>query len=80
MMAQPFIKNEQLNYLRKQIDLIKASTKKNVPPNVLEAVISFGLRQGHGSLPDRSVEEEQMLDLSKWRRLFFHYNKSKKNE
>ena len=65
MMAHLFIKNEQLNCIRKQIDLIKDSTKKNVPPNVLEAVISLANAKVMDLFPDRSAEEEQMLDLSK---------------
>ena len=65
MMTHPFIKNEQLNYIRRQIDLIKDSTKKNVPPNVLKAVISLANAKVMDLFPNRTANEEQMLDLSK---------------
>ncbi|MCP6682101.1 hypothetical protein [Bacillus nakamurai] len=38
MVTEKFIKNEHLNFIKKQIALIKDSTKRNVAPTVLAAV------------------------------------------
>ena len=65
MMGEKFIKNEQLNFIRKQIALTKDSTKKNVPPNVLDAVISLANSKIMDLFPNKTLEQQEMLDLSK---------------
>jgi hypothetical protein len=65
MMTEKFIKNEQLNFIKKQIDLIKDSRKKNVPPNVLAAVIDLAHAKILELFPNATREQQEMLDLSK---------------
>lgn len=67
-MVEKFIKNEQLNFIKKQIDLIKDSTKKNVPQNVLTAVIDLANAKILDLFPNASLEQQNMLDLSKLRK------------
>lgn len=40
-MTEPFIKNEQLNFIKKQISNIKDSMNKSLPKPVLAAVIDL---------------------------------------
>lgn len=40
-MTEPFIKNEQLNFIKKQIAIIKDSMNKSLPKTVLVAVIEL---------------------------------------
>ncbi|WP_318503938.1 FusB/FusC family EF-G-binding protein [Bacillus sp. T3] len=65
MMNKKFIKNEQLNFINKQIALIKDSTKKNLPPTVLAAVIELASAKILDLFPNANMEQQQMLDLSK---------------
>lgn len=64
-MTEKFIRNEQFNFIKKQIALIKDSTKKNVPPNVLTAVIDLANANILGLFPNPSVDQQEILDLSK---------------
>lgn len=64
-MIEKFIKNEQLNFIKKQIALIKDSSKSNVPQNVLAAVIDVANAKILDLFPDASPEQQAMLDLSK---------------
>ncbi|WP_260631798.1 FusB/FusC family EF-G-binding protein [Neobacillus niacini] len=68
MMTEKFIKNEQLNFIKKQIALIKESSKKNVPQNVLTAVIDLANAKILDLFPNLSLEKQEMLDLSKLKR------------
>lgn len=64
-MTEKFIKNEQLNFIKKQIAVIKDSTKKNVPQNVLTAVIDLANAKISDLFPNASSEQQEMLDLSR---------------
>lgn len=64
-MKEKFIKNEQLNFIKKQIVLIKDSKKKNVPQNVLTAVIDLANAKIMELFQNVSLEQEEMLDLAK---------------
>lgn len=64
-MTETFIKNEQLNFIKKQIALIKDSIKKNVPPTVLTAVIDLANAKILNLFPNASLAQQEMLDLSK---------------
>ncbi|MGJ7912508.1 FusB/FusC family EF-G-binding protein [Neobacillus sp. LXY-1] len=64
-MTEKFIKNEQLNFIKKQISLIKDSTKKNAPPTVLTAVIDIANAKILNLFPNASLDQQEMLDLSK---------------
>jgi hypothetical protein len=68
MMTETFIKNEQLNFIKKQVALIKESSKKNVPQNVLAAVIDLANAKILDLFPNVSLEQQEMLDLSKLKR------------
>jgi len=59
-----FIKNEQLNFIKKQIALIKDSTNKNVPQNVLAAVIDLANAKILDLFPNASLEQKEMLVLA----------------
>ncbi|WP_284035727.1 FusB/FusC family EF-G-binding protein [Neobacillus sp. 114] len=64
-MTEKFIKNEQLNYIKKQIAVIRDSTKKNVPQNVLAAVIDLANAKISDLFPNATLEQQEMLDLSR---------------
>ncbi|WP_449539687.1 FusB/FusC family EF-G-binding protein [Ferdinandcohnia sp. Marseille-Q9671] len=64
-MIEKFIKNEQLNFIKKQIDFIKDSTKKNVPQNVLAAAIGLANTNILDIFPNVSVEQQEILDISR---------------
>jgi hypothetical protein len=68
MMTKTFIKNEQLNFIKKQIVLIKESSKKNVPQSVLAAVIDLANAKILDLFPNVSLEQQEMLDISKLKR------------
>ncbi|MFS0824666.1 FusB/FusC family EF-G-binding protein [Bacillus sp. 1P02SD] len=65
MMNEKFIKNEQFNFITKQIDLINDSIKKNVPQNVLAAVIDLANAKILDLFPNVSLEQQEMLVLSR---------------
>ncbi|TKC17125.1 FusB/FusC family EF-G-binding protein [Robertmurraya kyonggiensis] len=64
-MTEQFIKNEQLNFIKRQIAIIKDSIKKNVSSNVLRATIDLANAKIIELFPTASVEQQEMLDLSK---------------
>ena len=64
-MTEKFIKNDQLNFIKRQIALIKDSTKKNVPPNVLAAVIDLANAKILDLFPNAALGQQEMLDLSR---------------
>jgi len=64
-MTEKFIKNEQLNFIKKQIALIKDCTKKNVPPDVLAAVTDLANAKILDLFSNVSLEQQEMLDLSR---------------
>lgn len=64
MLTEKFIKNEQLNFIKKQVALIRDSTKKNVPPTVLAAVIDLANANILELFPNASLEQQEMLNLS----------------
>lgn len=63
-MTEKFIKNEQFNFIKKQIDIIKDSVRKNVPPHVLAAVIDLANAKILDLFPNAESEQQKMLDLS----------------
>jgi hypothetical protein len=65
MMTERFIKNEQLNFIKKQIDLINDSVRKNVPPHVLAAVIDLANAKILDLFLDTTSEQRELLDLSR---------------
>ncbi|OIK10170.1 elongation factor G-binding protein [Bacillus sp. MUM 116] len=63
-MTEKFIKNEQFNFIKTQIALIKGSMKKNVAPTVLAAVMDLANAKILESFPNATREQQEMLDLS----------------
>ncbi|WP_026575787.1 FusB/FusC family EF-G-binding protein [Bacillus sp. UNC438CL73TsuS30] len=63
-MTEKFIRNEQLNFIKNQIALIKDSAKKNVAPTVLTAVIDLANAKINDLFPNATLEQQKMLDLS----------------
>lgn len=64
MMNEKFIKNEQLNFIKKQIALIKDSNKKNLPPTILAAVIDLANAKILDLFPNATMEQQLVIDLS----------------
>lgn len=64
-MTEKFIKNEKLNFIRKQVALIKDSKQKNVPQNVLASVIDLANAKILDLFPNATIEQQEMLDLSR---------------
>ncbi|MED1468511.1 FusB/FusC family EF-G-binding protein [Bacillus salipaludis] len=63
-MTEKFIKNEQLNFIKNQIAMIKDSAKKNVAPTVIAAVIDLANAKINDLFPNATLEQQKMLDLS----------------
>ncbi|MEK4145585.1 FusB/FusC family EF-G-binding protein [Robertmurraya sp. FSL W8-0741] len=63
-MTEKFIKNEQFNFIKKQVALIKDSIKKHVPPTVLNATIGLANAKALELFPHASAEQITLLDLS----------------
>jgi hypothetical protein len=63
-MTEKFIKNEQLNFIKKQIAFIRDSSKKNIPPNVLASVIDLAYAKILEHFRNVSLEQQEMLNLS----------------
>lgn len=64
-MTEKFIKNEKLNFIRKQVALIKDSKQKNVPQNVLASVIDLANAKILDLFPNTTREQQELLDLSR---------------
>jgi hypothetical protein len=62
-MTEKFIKNEQLNFIKKQIAFIKDSSKKNIPPNVLASVIELANAKILDLFPNVTLDQQEMLNL-----------------
>lgn len=65
-MTEQFIKNEQLNFIKKQIAIIKDSSNKNLPKTVLTAVIDLANAKILDLFPQASLEQQELLDITKW--------------
>ncbi|WP_240491512.1 FusB/FusC family EF-G-binding protein [Bacillus nakamurai] len=65
MVTEKFIKNEHLNFIKKQIALIKDSTKKNVAPTVLAAVIDLANAKILDLIPNAALDQQELLDVSR---------------
>ncbi|WP_071394730.1 FusB/FusC family EF-G-binding protein [Bacillus tuaregi] len=63
-MNEEFIKNEQINYIKQQMGLIKDSAKKNLPPAVMMAVIDLANAKILDLFPNTSSKQQALLDLS----------------
>ncbi|MFK9090734.1 FusB/FusC family EF-G-binding protein [Bacillus salipaludis] len=66
-MNEKFIKNEQYNFIKRQVDLIKDSYKKNSDPSVLKTVRELANAQILELFPQAAREQVEKLDLSRWK-------------
>ncbi|MGG3468750.1 FusB/FusC family EF-G-binding protein [Neobacillus pocheonensis] len=66
-MIEKFIKNEQYNFIKNQVALIKDSYKKNSDPSVIRAVKELANAKIFELFPSVTGEQSEMLDLSKKR-------------
>ncbi|KAB7665028.1 FusB/FusC family EF-G-binding protein [Bacillus sp. B1-b2] len=57
------IKNEQLNFIKKQLELIKDSQKKNVPPTILKATIDLANAKMMNLFPNASPELLELIEV-----------------
>lgn len=63
-MTEKYIKNADFNFIQKQVDLIKDSYKKNVSPDVIQAVKDLANSKIIELFQDATNEQKEMLDLS----------------
>ncbi|PMC40466.1 elongation factor G-binding protein [Bacillus sp. UMB0899] len=63
-MTEKFIRNEQFNFIKKQIALIKDISKRNVPQSVMRAEIDLANAKILDNIPNATYEQQNMLDLS----------------
>jgi hypothetical protein len=66
-MTEAFIKNEQLNFIKKQISNIKDSMNKSLPKTVLAAVMELAEAKIFELFPQATSDQQELLDISKWK-------------
>ncbi|MCM3116508.1 FusB/FusC family EF-G-binding protein [Neobacillus sp. MER 74] len=66
-MTEKFIKNADFNFIQNQVALIKDSYKKNVAPNVIQAVKDLANAKIIELYPNATNEQQKMLDLSAYK-------------
>lgn len=63
-MTEKFIKNEHLNFIKKQVLLIKDSSKKNLPSSVFTSLKDLSNAKILDLIPNVSLDQQKILDLS----------------
>lgn len=63
-MPVKYIKNEEYNFIRKQVEYIKDSYKKNASRNVIQAAKDFAYMKIMELFPNATNEHKDMLDLT----------------
>lgn len=63
-MTERFIKNEQFNFITKQVASMKDSTKQNLPPGVVAAVYDISNEKILNCIPNMTAEQRNILDFS----------------
>lgn len=66
-MTERFIKNEQFNFISKQVSWIKDSTKQNLPSGVLAAVYDLSNEKIINCIPNLTAKQKNILDFSKFK-------------
>jgi hypothetical protein len=66
-MNENFIKNDQYNFIKRQVALIKDSYRKNSDPNVIRAVRELANAQILELFSEATNEQADTLDLLKWK-------------
>ncbi len=63
-MIEKFIKNEQFNFIRKQVAWIKDSTKQHLPPGVLASVYELSNEKISNCVTALTPEQKELMDFS----------------
>lgn len=63
-MIEKFIKNDQFNFISKQVAFIKDSTKQHIPPRVLASVYELSNEKIMNCVPNITPEQKRILDFS----------------
>ncbi|MEK3974689.1 FusB/FusC family EF-G-binding protein [Psychrobacillus sp. FSL K6-1267] len=63
-MTEKFIKNEQFNFIRKQVAWIKDSTKQHLPPGVLASVYELSNEKISNCVTALTPEQKELMDFS----------------
>ena len=63
-MSEKFIRNEQFNYIKKQVTFINNSRMQNVPKHVLRAVIDSANAKISELFPHASLDQLQLVNVS----------------
>lgn len=61
---EPFLKNEQYNFIRKQVNWVKDSIKQHLPPGVLASVFDLTAEKIQNCAPHVTPEQFQLIDFS----------------
>jgi len=64
-MKERFIENHQFNFIQEQVEMIRDSRKKSLPPSVLKAVIDLANAKIAFLFPEATPARLAMLDVSK---------------
>ncbi|KOS67961.1 fibronectin-binding protein [Lysinibacillus contaminans] len=64
-MTERFIKNEQFNFISKQVAWIKDSTKQHLPAGVLASVYDLSNEKILNCIPNMTASQKNILDFSK---------------
>ena len=62
---EPFLKNEQYNFIRKQVNWVKDSIKQHLPPGVLASVFDITNEKIQNCAINLLPEQYEMIDFSK---------------
>jgi len=62
---EPFLRNEQYNFIRKQVNWVKDSIKQHLPPGVLASVFDTTNEKIQNCAPNLLPEQYDMIDFSK---------------
>ena len=63
-MIEKFIKNEQFNFIRKQVAWIKDSTKQHLPPGILASVYELSNEKISNCVTALTPEQKELMDFS----------------
>ncbi|MCM3409754.1 FusB/FusC family EF-G-binding protein [Metabacillus litoralis] len=64
-MTEKFLKNEHYNFIKKQVLLIKDSSKKNLPSSVFTSLKDLSNAKILDLIPNISLDQQKILDISR---------------
>lgn len=68
-MTERFIRNEQFNFICKQVAFIKDSVRQHIPPQVLNSVYDLSNEKIMNCIPNMTAEQKEILDFTKLRKI-----------